>query len=226
MSAPPSPRPSRSSASRWPGRTSSSSPSPASPSARRSWTRTRPGPGCCRRRAERRRRMSPSSTVPVGSVDQDEYRRLSDLLAVGLAVASTRQGPHDVAVTVDSYLDLSYDPPTMLIALYGMSRAAEAVEEAGHFCLTLLAADQQALADRFGTPGAPLQGMLSGLEVTRTSDGDAILPDGLAHFAIRVEQAVDAATHRLLIGPVVEMGEGRLAAEPAVRFAGEKRPLR
>ena len=112
--------------------------------------------------------MSPSSTVPVGSVDQDEYRRLSDLLAVGLAVASTRQGPHDVAVTVDSYLDLSYDPPTMLIALYGMSRAAEAVEEAGHFCLTLLAADQQALADRFGTPGAPLQGMLSGLEVTRT----------------------------------------------------------
>ena len=28
-------------------------------------------------------------------VDQDEYRRLSDLIAVGLAVVSTRQGPHD-----------------------------------------------------------------------------------------------------------------------------------
>ena len=34
-------------------------------------------------------------------VDQDEYRRLSDLLAVGLAVVSTRQGPHDLLVTVD-----------------------------------------------------------------------------------------------------------------------------
>ena len=161
----------------------------------------------------------------MGTVDQDEYRRLSDLLAVGVAVASTRQGPHDLVVTVDSYLDVSYDPPTMLIALYGMSRAAEAVEEAGHFCLTLLASDQQALADRFGTPGAPLQGMLSGLEVTRTGDGDAILPGGLAHFAIRVDQAVDAATHRLLIGPVTEMGPGRPGAEPAVRFAGEKRAL-
>lgn len=160
------------------------------------------------------------------SVDQDEYRRLSDLLAVGLAVASTRQGSHDLAVTVDSYLDVSYDPPTMLIALYGMSRAAEAVEEAGHFCLTLLSADQQGIADRFGTPGAPLQGMLSGLEVTRTVDGDAILSGGLAHFAIRVDQVVDAATHRLLIGPVVEMREGRLDADPAVRFAGEKRTVR
>src|SRR5699024_7988023 len=122
--------------------------------------------------------------------DQDEYRRLSDLLAVGLAVVSTRQGPHDLAVTVDSYLDISYDPPTMLIALYGMSRAAEAVEEAGHFCLNLLAEDQHDLADRFGTPAAPLQGMFNGLEVTRTGDGDAILPGVLAHFAIRIEQAV------------------------------------
>ncbi|WP_394215029.1 flavin reductase family protein [Brachybacterium vulturis] len=163
--------------------------------------------------------------APPDPVDQDEYRRLSDLLAVGVAVASTRQGPHDLLVTVDSYLDLSYDPPTMLIALYGMSRAAEAVEEAGHFCLTLLTAEQQALADRFGTPGAPLQGMLNGLQVTRTGDGDAILAGALAHFAIRVEQAVDAATHRLLIGPVVEMGEGTSGAEPALRFAGEKRTL-
>ena len=62
-----------------------------------------------------------------------------------------------------------------MLSLYGMGRAAEAVEEARHF-LTLLAEDQQHLADRFGTPAAPLQGMLSGLEVTRTADGDAILP--------------------------------------------------
>lgn len=159
-------------------------------------------------------------------VDQDEYRRLSDLLAVGLAVVSTRQGPHDLLVTVDSYLDISYDPPTMGLALYGLSRAAEAVEEAGHCCLSLLAEDQQALADRFGTPGAPLQGMLAGIEAGRTADGDAILPGALAHFALRIEQGVDAATHRLLIGPVVEMGQGGAEAGPAIRFAGEKRELR
>lgn len=164
--------------------------------------------------------------TPPSAVDQDEYRRLSDLLAVGLAVVSTRQGSYDLAVTVDSYLDLSYDPPTMLVSLYGLSRAAEAVEEAGHCCLSLLAADQHHLADRFGTPAAPLHGMLAGLEVTRTADGDAILPGALAHFALRIDQAVDAATHRLLIGPVVELGEGRGEAAPAVRFAGEKRELR
>ena len=160
------------------------------------------------------------------AVDETEYRRLSDLLAVGLAVVSTRVGPHDLLVTVDSYLDISYDQPTMGIALYGLSRAAEAVEEAGHCCLSLLAEDQQHLADRFGTPGAPLQGMLSGIEAGRTGDGDAILPGALAHFALRITQGVDAATHRLLIGPVVEMGQGSADAGPAIRFAGEKRELR
>ena len=159
-------------------------------------------------------------------VDQDDYRRLSDLITAGLAVMTTRQGSHDVAVTVDSYLDVSYDPPTMLVALYGMSRAAEAAEESGHFCLNVLAEDQQHLADRFGTPAAPLIGLLSGLDLRRTADGDAVLEGTLAHFAIRVEQATSAATHRLLIGPVVEMGEGRLEAGPAVRFAGEKHDLR
>lgn len=170
--------------------------------------------------------QSSDAVDAVDAVDPGEYRRLSDLLAVGLAVVSTRQGPHDVLVTVDSYLDVSYDPPTMLVALYGMSRAAEAVEEAGHCCLSLLTAEQQHLADRFGTPAAPLQGMLSGLEVGRTADGDAILPGALAHFALRIDQGVDAATHRLLIGPVVGMEEGPVGADPALRFAGEKRELR
>jgi flavin reductase (DIM6/NTAB) family NADH-FMN oxidoreductase RutF len=68
--------------------------------------------------------------------------------------------------------------------------------------------------------------MLAGIEAGRTADGDAILPGALAHFALRITQGVDAATHRLLIGPVVEMGEGRPGAEPALRFAGEKRELR
>lgn len=168
----------------------------------------------------------PAQPAPVDPVDQGDYRELSELIAAGLAVLSTRHGGHDVAVTVDSYLDVSYDPPTMLVALYGMSRAAEAVEESGHFCLNVLADDQQHLADRFGTPASPLIGLLSGIEVARTADGDAVLPGVLAHFAIRLEQAVDAATHRLLIGPVVEMGQGGALAGPALRFAGEKHSLR
>ena len=43
-------------------------------------------------------------------VDQDEYRRLSDLLAVGLAVVSTRQGPHDLLVTVEVKVPKDLDP--------------------------------------------------------------------------------------------------------------------
>src|SRR5690625_3074695 len=113
----------------------------------------------------------------------------------------------------------------MLVALYGMSRSAEAAEGAGHFCLNVLAEDQQDLADRFGTPASPLVGLLSCLEITRTDQGDAVLDGSLAHFAIRSQPAVEATTHLPLIGPVAEMGEGRASAGPAVRFAGEKHDL-
>lgn len=71
----------------------------------------------------RTRPVHACSRAPADVVDQDAYRNLSDLITAGLAVLTTRQGPHDLAVTVDSYLDVSYDPPTMLVCLYGMSRA-------------------------------------------------------------------------------------------------------
>ena len=53
-----------------------------------------------------------------------------------------------------------------------------------------------------------------------------MLPGALAHFALRIAQGVDAAPHRLLIGPVVQMGQGSAESGPAIRFAGEKRELR
>lgn len=159
-----------------------------------------------------------------GPVDADEYRRLSDLVTAGLAVVTTRSGRHDVAATVDSYLDVSYDPPTMLVALYAGSRIGEAVEEAEHFCLSVLAEEQHPVADRLGTPGAPVLGMLQGIDVDRTADGDAVIRGALAHFAVRVEHRYAAATHLLHVGPVVEMGQGT-GWRPAVRFAGEARAL-
>ncbi|MFC0675324.1 flavin reductase family protein [Brachybacterium hainanense] len=163
--------------------------------------------------------------APLPPVDVEEYRRLSDLVTAGLAVVTTRSGRHDVAATVDSYLDVSYDPPTMLVALYAGSRIGEAVEDAGHFCLSVLSGDQHALADRLGTPGAPILGMLEGVDVERTADGDAAIRGALAHFAVRVEHRYVAATHLLHVGPVVEMAQGA-GGDPAIRFAAQARELR
>ncbi|CAM4019977.1 flavin reductase family protein [Helcobacillus massiliensis] len=151
-------------------------------------------------------------------VDTVTYRRLSDDIPSGLAVATARIGRWDIASTIDSFLDVSYDPPTMLLSLYGESRLAEAIEEAGTCALTVLSSDQRDLADRFGTSGLPLQGMLNGVAHERDPNGNAVLTGGIASFALEVADVHQAATHRLIVGRVVALADGT-AMRPAIRFS-------
>lgn len=147
----------------------------------------------------------------------ETYRRLSEDIASALAVVTTRTGRWDVAATIDSFLDVSYDPPTMLLSLYGESRVCEALEESGSCVLNVLADAQRAISDRFGTPGLPLQGMLTGVEHERDASGNAILTGALAHFSLEVEAVHTAATHRLFVCRVTRSlpGTGR---RPAIRY--------
>lgn len=157
-------------------------------------------------------------------MDPEDYRRVSDDFPQPVAFLATRMGRWDLVTIIDSFLDVSYDPPTMLVSLYGDSRAAEAVEDHGSCALTIVAADQVALADRFSEPGLPLQGMLNGVEYERDERGNALITGGVTHFELVAEQTVRAATHYLVVCRVMGARRGS-GAEPAVRFAKRYRNL-
>lgn len=150
--------------------------------------------------------------------DVEAYRRLSEDIASAIAVVTTRSGRWDVAATIDSFLDVSYDPPTMLLSLYGQSRICEALEDSGSCVLNVLADTQRDLSDRFGTPGLPLQGMLTGVPHERDASGNAILTGALAHFSLDVQSVHSAATHQLFVCSVTRSlpGSGR---RPAIRYS-------
>lgn len=153
--------------------------------------------------------------------DEDSYRALSDEIAGSIAIVSTRSGRYDVAVTVDAFIDVSYDPPTMAVALYSEARAAEAVDEAESWGLSILASDQQRVADRLGTPAMPLAGLLDGVDVVRAPSGNALIAGAVAAFDLVTVGQTLAATHTLFIGEVRH--QARLApvtAVPLVRQAG------
>ena len=48
----------------------------------------------------------------------ERYRELSDDIAAAVAVVSATRGSALHAITVDSFLDVSYDPPTMAVSVY------------------------------------------------------------------------------------------------------------
>ena len=102
--------------------------------------------------------FAPHRVDPGRPSDSDRtlYQWINGRTAKGVAVVSCRLRGRDYAATVTDFLSVSYDPPTMLLSLYSLSRIAEAVVESGVWALSLLAAEHTAVADALSEPGAPL----------------------------------------------------------------------
>jgi len=152
--------------------------------------------------------------------DQDLYKRLSVNAAKGVGVVTAVHRGWDNAVTVTDFLSVSYDPPTILVSLYSLSRMAEALSETDRWGLSLLAAGQRGVADALGYEGNPLVGLLDHIPHFRRADGAPPLVAGsLSWFELRTVALHEVATHTLFVGEVTAMGRAAAtAAGPLIRF--------
>src|SRR5699024_12805523 len=91
-------------------------------------------------------------------------RALGAEFAASVAVVSATRGKSMHAITVDSFLDASYDPPTMAVSIYSGSRMMETLETSSHYAISLLNSDQKDISERLGAPGQPLYGSLTGVD--------------------------------------------------------------
>jgi flavin reductase (DIM6/NTAB) family NADH-FMN oxidoreductase RutF len=137
-----------------------------------------------------------------------------------VAVVSAFHRGWDNAVTVTDYLSLSYDPPTMVVSLYSLSRMAEALTETEQWGLSLLAADQRAIADVLAEQGSPLDALLRQIPHFRRGDAaPALIRGALGWFQLRTIAMHEVATHILFVGEVVAMGRAAVGTRaPLVRF--------
>ncbi|MFC8304741.1 flavin reductase family protein [Specibacter sp. NPDC057265] len=158
-----------------------------------------------------------------------EYRRLSAEQAGGVGVVSTRVNNRDYTATVSSFLSVSYDPPTLLLSLYTESRIAQAIMQSGTWALSLLSTHQKAQANWLASPGTPLEGLLNQIDFRRgPATGNVVLAGCLAFFEAETSAIHEAATHSLVVGSVVAMGEDiepAQLASPLVHYGQEYRRL-
>ncbi|WP_167047952.1 flavin reductase family protein [Salinibacterium sp. ZJ454] len=147
---------------------------------------------------------SPLASDPIS---EERYRLLSSYAASGVAVVSTRVGDRDYAATVSAWFSVSYDPPTMLVSLFELSRIAEAVADSGTWALSLLNRDQEQTAKWLSSPGAPVEGLFNQVPHHRGPLTDAAIIDGvIAWFELRTVDVHTAATHQLFVGRVLSQG--------------------
>jgi len=130
----------------------------------------------------------------------EDLRAVMRGFPTGVAVVTVDAAGQRLGLTVGSLVTLSLEPPLVGFSVSRQAALHELLREAGSFAVSLLAADQQAVAQHFAR-GVPPIAMWSGVEVE--AGGGAPLLAGAAGWLrgeIRTEAA--AGTHTFFAGEV------------------------
>ena len=166
-----------------------------------------------------RRRLCMIPAMATG----DALRELMRSFPHGVAVATVDAQGQRVGLTLSSLVTLSLDPPLVGFTVSREAALHELLRGADAFGLSLLAGDQDGLAQHFAR-GVPPIAMWHGVDVRTGSTGAPLLAGALGWLEGRRHSEVAVGTHTLFIGEVeaVERGEARSAL---VRVGGSYKAL-
>jgi flavin reductase (DIM6/NTAB) family NADH-FMN oxidoreductase RutF len=142
----------------------------------------------------------------------------------GVAVVTVDAGGQRVGLTVATLTSLSLEPPLVGVAVARQAALHELLREAGSFAVSLLAADQEPVAEHFAR-GVPPIGMWQDVPVHDGRLGAPLLDAALGWLECRLAGELAAGTHTFFVGEVVTATEGR-DATPLVRLGGTFRSAR
>ena len=133
--------------------------------------------------------------------DPRAFRRALGNFATGVTVvtAATVSG-RKVGVTANSFNSVSLDPPLVLWSIDKRSNSHAVFEEASHFAVNVLAADQVHLSNNFARPR---EDRFALIEYEPGEGGSPVFADCSARFHCEKYQQVDGGDHWIMIGKVV-----------------------
>jgi len=145
-------------------------------------------------------------------VPGDELRALFREIPSPIGVVTVEVSGEAAGLTVDSFGSLSIDPPLVGVALGRHAALLELIRESGAFAISVLASDQEHLAQHFAR-GVPPIAHWTGIETTRGELGAPLIADALGWIECRLAFAHEVGDHTLFVGEAtrVERGPGREA---------------
>jgi flavin reductase (DIM6/NTAB) family NADH-FMN oxidoreductase RutF len=157
--------------------------------------------------------------------DLDAPAGFADALAAwpaAVTLMTVADGRDDIGTTVSAFCPVSVRPPLVLISLIANSYPAEVLGRLGLFAVTLLSAQQRALAGRFAVAGRPgARRLLESIPHHRGLHSGALIADnGLAAFECEVATRVPAGDHLLLVARVLAVPYVAESGDPLIRFRG------
>ncbi len=160
------------------------------------------------------------------NVDSDRLRTAIGRLPAGVGVVSLHLRGIDLAGTVSAVASLSLDPPLVLFCVHTDARVREGLEEQDAWVLNVLADDQAPVADWLASPGRPAFDQLAQVPHARdAASGAAVVAGCAAWFSCRTRAIHPGGDHDIVVGEVLDLGEGAATAGGLVHHRGRLRAV-
>lgn len=119
----------------------------------------------------------------------------------GICVVTIKLEATRVGLTVGSLISLSLDPPLVGFALGRQAQLHELLRGAGQFGVSLLAADQESVAQHFARSVPPIA-MWKGIELREDVDGPPLIAGALGWLRCGVAGEHPTGDHTFFVGKV------------------------
>lgn len=155
-------------------------------------------------------------------MEDEERRRLRSMMgrfATGVSVVAARHGPLLAGMTANGIASISIDPPLMMASIGTRAETHRAIVGSYAFAVSVLADDQQALAECFALPTtASKLTRFCDAEWHEAETGSPILEGAIAYFDCRITDRHPGGDHTIFVGEIVAAGY-REDAEPLLYYA-------
>jgi len=137
------------------------------------------------------------------TLDPEQLRHAMRAWTTGVTVVTAIHDGQQYGMTVNSFTSISLDPPLVSLALKKLTHTHELIEKSGEFAVTILAADQKELSDRFAGKHPEIKDRFEGILTETLAINAPLLKGGTAYFNCRVMNSIPLGENTLFVAEVV-----------------------
>jgi len=131
-----------------------------------------------------------------------QLRQALGTFATGVTVVTTVDADNAPrGFTANSFTSVSLDPPLILVCLAKAAATFATFSGSEHFCVNILAEDQQDICALFASP---VRDRFDEISWRTGTQGCPIITDVISWFECAVHDVIDAGDHIILLGRVIE----------------------
>jgi 3-hydroxy-9,10-secoandrosta-1,3,5(10)-triene-9,17-dione monooxygenase reductase component len=144
-----------------------------------------------------------AAAVPVPAVTPTAFRQALGHFCTGVTVVTSALGGVPAGFACQSFAAVSLEPPLVLFCPAKQSRTWPLIEQAGRFCVNVLAGDQAPVSALFGSRG---EDKFDRVPWAASPGGMPVLDGVLTWIECVVQTVHDAGDHYIVIGAVEALG--------------------